>query len=120
MRNRAPHWYGGFSLVEMTAALLISALVVASVFGVFISQWRFHAAQIEIAETNDAARVALEVLATELRQVSPRLGDLYAFATLVGLGDGAGLETAQLGGGCVEAVTLPSIEGSTIRRESQP
>ena len=80
MRNRAPHWCGGFSLVEMTAALLISSLVVASVFRVFISQWRFHSAQIEIAETNDAARVALEVLATELRQVSPHLGDLYAIA----------------------------------------
>jgi hypothetical protein len=80
MRSRALHWRGGFSLVEMTAVLLISSLVVASVLGVLISQWRFHSAQMEIAETNDAARVALEVLATELRQVSPRLGDLYAIA----------------------------------------
>jgi hypothetical protein len=65
----------------MTTALLVAGLVVASISAVFVNQWRFHSAQAEIALTYRAASVALEVLVTELRQASPRLGDIYAIAS---------------------------------------
>ena len=70
----------GHTLIELAVVLILLAVVVTSVYGILLAQWRFHSAQVEVAGARDAARAALELLAAELRSASPSLGDLYAIA----------------------------------------
>jgi hypothetical protein len=67
-------------LVEVLVVLLLVSLLTTSAFAVLASQRRFYVAQLAIAATRDAARVALAVLTVELRAASPVAGDLYAIA----------------------------------------
>ncbi len=70
----------GYMLVEVSVVLFLVSLLTASAFALLSSQRRFYAAQLQIAATRDAARVALAVLAVELRAASPIAGDIYAVA----------------------------------------
>ena len=76
-------WQGkrdGHSLIEMALVLVLASIIVTTVFGILLAQWRFHVTRMEVASTHNAARVALGVLTSELRSVCPGLGDLYAIA----------------------------------------
>jgi prepilin-type N-terminal cleavage/methylation domain-containing protein len=70
----------GYTLIELTAALVILAVVLASLQLTLVAQRRFYLEQRLIGATRDAARVALEVLSGEIRGASPAAGDLYAIA----------------------------------------
>ncbi len=81
MSGRLPGERNGHSLIEMALVLVLASIVIATVFGVLLAQWRFHLTRTEVASTHDAARVALEVLTSEFRSICPSLGDLYAIAS---------------------------------------
>ncbi|NIR46546.1 MAG: hypothetical protein GWN99_19050 [Gemmatimonadetes bacterium] len=67
----------GYTLVEALLALVLLTAVLAVTQEVLVRQWRFHRLLVELASVRDAGRVALETLASDLRAVSPKLGDLY-------------------------------------------
>ena len=62
---------GGFTLVELMVALLISSVIVAVVFQLLNSQTRFVAVQGGREEAQQNARGALEIVAGELRGAFP-------------------------------------------------
>lgn len=62
---------GGFTLVELTVALLIGALLVTVVFQMMSGQARLTSAQSAREETQQNTRGALEILSSELRAGVP-------------------------------------------------
>ncbi len=107
-RSRRP---SGYTLVEVSLVLLLVSLLTTSAFAVLSSQRRFYAAQLQVAATRDAARVALAVLSVELRAASPVAGDLYAIAAdSVALRSYTGFgAVCQIGG---DEITLRRIAGT--------
>lgn len=70
--------YAGHTLIELTVVITLSSIVVAAIHSALIAQHRFYLAQSQIVDARTAARVAVQVLAGELRGLSPAAGDLYA------------------------------------------
>jgi hypothetical protein len=68
----------GHTVVEVILALLLFSVVASALSLVLVAQHRFYTIQAQVASTRDAARLAVEVLAGELRDSSPSSGDLYA------------------------------------------
>ncbi len=67
----------GHAFLEALVILILLSIVMAAVHSVLLSQSRFHRLQARIASARDAARIALDVLAGELRPLSPAAGDVY-------------------------------------------
>jgi prepilin-type N-terminal cleavage/methylation domain-containing protein len=57
----------GFSLIELLIALVLSGIVVAAVYGIFISQNRSYVNQNRTAEMQQNARIAMTILLGEFR-----------------------------------------------------
>lgn len=70
----------GYSVAELTLVLLLVSAVTIAAFSLLSGQRRFYTVELQLAEARSSARIALEVLATELRSASPGGGDLYAIA----------------------------------------
>ena len=63
-------WMGkkdGFSLIELLAGILISAIILAGLYGVFFSQQKAFSAQEQVAEMNQNIRAALDLMTREIR-----------------------------------------------------
>lgn len=71
---------GGHSLLELMIAIGMIPLLLAAAFEVLASANRFHARHLAAVEAREVARVAVEVLSSELRAASPAWGGLYAIA----------------------------------------
>lgn len=69
-----------FTTVELLVGLALAGLVVASVAGVLVTQRRFYTLYLARLEAWDAVTAGGEILASELRGLSPAAGDLYALA----------------------------------------
>ncbi|MBW1981382.1 MAG: prepilin-type N-terminal cleavage/methylation domain-containing protein [Deltaproteobacteria bacterium] len=63
----APPGDKGFTVLEILLALAIMALVVSSVYGVFISADRSYRTQDRIADAQQAARIGLHFMVQEIR-----------------------------------------------------
>lgn len=63
---------GGFTLVELLVALVISGILMATVFQILTGQSRAVAVQGAREETQQNARGALEIVASELRTAAPQ------------------------------------------------
>jgi prepilin-type N-terminal cleavage/methylation domain-containing protein len=57
----------GFTLVELLVAMAISGIVVAAVYTAFITQQKSYTVQDQVAETQQNARVGLDLIAREVR-----------------------------------------------------
>ena len=68
---RRPLGRGGFTLIEILVALLISGLVVSSIFQVLQGNGRFVEMQSAREEVQQNARAALDLIAGDLRGVPP-------------------------------------------------
>jgi len=62
--------HGGFVLAELLVAMIIAAIIGASLTQLVISQSRFVALQSSIMQARGGARAALNVMATDLRMVT--------------------------------------------------
>ncbi len=60
----------GVTLVELSFAMMIMAIVVAAVYTVFLSQQKANLVQNEINELQNNARVGLELMANDVRQAT--------------------------------------------------
>ncbi len=82
VEGKARDWLcGGYTLIEVATALILFSIVLAAAHAVLLGQRRFYTASVLISDARDAARSAAEVLAGELRAVSPSAGDFYAIAS---------------------------------------
>jgi type IV pilus assembly protein PilW len=63
MKNRQ----GGFTLIELLAGILISGVLLAALYYVFISQQEAFSAQEQVAEMNQNIRAALDLMTREIR-----------------------------------------------------
>lgn len=61
----------GFSLIELLVALIVTGVIVGVVFQILSTQSRFARTQTAREEVQQNARVALELIASELRGIAP-------------------------------------------------
>lgn len=76
MRNMSDH--SGFSMAELLIVVVISALAMAAVYQTLISQDRTYRYQAGSIEAQNATRTSLQVLASELREISASAGETPA------------------------------------------
>jgi hypothetical protein len=70
----------GGGLIELVIGLVIFSIIGAAVVGALVDCWHLQLLRTAITRNQNTLRVALELLAVELRSLSPSLGDLYAIA----------------------------------------
>ena len=68
----------GFTLVEMMVYVLLSGIVMASVYQLLVVQSRSYGKQRELMDVHETIRGVAALLTWEIRQTSPAGGDLYA------------------------------------------
>lgn len=69
----------GLTAAELIVVLALLSLLLVSVTGLLISQQRYYMRNADVASTRSAARLAAELLASELRGLNVAAGDLYGF-----------------------------------------
>ena len=72
MRNR------GFTLVEMMVYIVLSGILMGSVYQLLVAQGRAYGKQRELMDVHSSIRSAAALLAWEIRQTSAADGDIYA------------------------------------------
>ncbi|MFQ5842718.1 MAG: PilW family protein [Thermodesulfobacteriota bacterium] len=86
----------GLTLVELMVALAIAFIVIGAVYGTFTSQQRTYTLQDQVAEAQQNARVAMNILMRDLRMagygkpevVEDLMGERYSYSIHVDRGDG--------------------------------
>ncbi len=72
MNNHLPtlrcHMHQGFTLVEMMVALLLGFIVIAGAVSIFLGNQRVYHTNAALAEVQDNARIAFEMMAHDIRQ----------------------------------------------------
>lgn len=74
MNRRSP----GFTLVELVVTVVVMAAILAAVMQAVVVQQRTYREQMGILNARQTARTALELIGTELREISATGGDIYA------------------------------------------
>lgn len=69
-----------FTLVELLIVIVLFGIVMAALMKVVIGQQRFYRGAAEMVETQGNVRDAAQVLAAELRGISPAQGDIVSMA----------------------------------------
>jgi prepilin-type N-terminal cleavage/methylation domain-containing protein len=71
----------GFTLVELLVVVVLGSLVLMAALQVLITNQRTYTAQTAAIAGQQGTRMALEVLSSELRELSPEEGDILAMAS---------------------------------------
>jgi len=66
-RNRRGNWDGGFSLIELLVAMAIGLLILGAMYGVFTLHGKAFGIQEQVAEMQQTARVAMDIMTREIR-----------------------------------------------------
>jgi len=74
--RRSPR--AGFTLVELLVVVVISAIVLASIVQILVSNQRIYTATSEQVQAQQTVRAGVEIVAQELREVSGELGDILS------------------------------------------
>ncbi len=75
MRNVSRSPEAGFTLVELTIVVLISTITLIAIYQTLITQERTYRYQSAAIDAQGSTRVALQLLASELRELSASAGD---------------------------------------------
>ncbi len=70
----------GLSLVELLVAIVVAALVMGGITAVLLQNQRIYTQSSEQVIAQQAVRGGIEILSTELREISPSLGDILSLA----------------------------------------
>jgi Tfp pilus assembly protein PilW len=75
MNNKIAHFRNdrGFSLIEVLIALFMTALVIASVFGIYINQHKNWTIQEQLTDSQQNARAAIDELTRQIRMAGYNL-----------------------------------------------
>ena len=68
----------GFTLVELSVALVLGVVVLGAAGQVFLASQRFFRLQSSALEVHEGLRAAVQVLSAELRELDPSGGDIVA------------------------------------------
>jgi len=68
----------GFTLVELSVALVLGVVVLSAAGQVFLASQRFFRLQSSALEVHEGLRAAMQVLTAELRELDPSGGDIVA------------------------------------------
>lgn len=79
-RNRVTRNRKGFTLVELIVVTVLGTLVVGAALQVLITNQRAYTAQTATISGQQSTRMAVEVLFSELRELSPSGGDILAMS----------------------------------------
>ena len=58
----------GFSLVELMIAIFIGVIIIGATYAAYISQERSFASQDQVAEMNTSSKIALDMIASDIRE----------------------------------------------------
>src|SRR3972149_7790428 len=67
MKRLLPFNKKGITLIELLVALVISAITIAGIYRMFISQGRAYTVQDQVVEVQQNIRMAMEILSRDLR-----------------------------------------------------
>lgn len=81
-RTPAPSSMGrrGVTLIELIVVIVVAGIVMAATVGLLVSNQRLFSANSEQVLVQQTVRAGVEVVAQELREVSPSLGDLLSIS----------------------------------------
>ena len=97
---------GGVTLIELMIVLFIAAFLVAGIYSLFITQHRSYAVQDQVVGVQQDARVALDLMARDIRMAG----------YVAGAGSGTGFTD-----GTISSITIPSNPtGDTYRFAVEP
>lgn len=71
----------GFTLVELLVVVVLGMIVLAAAYQILITNQRTYTAQSAVIQGQQSARMALDLMFAELREVSPAGGDLVTMDT---------------------------------------
>lgn len=77
-RERLPSGRRGVTLVELLVVIVVSVIVMGGIVGLLLSNQRLFTANAEQVRVQQTVRAGAEVMAQELRELSPALGDLLS------------------------------------------
>ena len=72
---------GGFTLVELLVVTVLGGIVLLAALQILITNQRTYTAQNQVIQNQQNARMALEVLFNEIREVSPSGGDILGMSS---------------------------------------
>lgn len=102
---------GGFTLVELLVVTLLGSVLLLAIYQTLVSNQRTYTIQADRVRAQDVVRSGMDILAQELREVSPSEGDIVAMSS-----DGLTIRSA-VRVGLVCDVTLgstPELEVRTV------
>jgi prepilin-type N-terminal cleavage/methylation domain-containing protein len=79
-RNRQ----GGFTIIELMIVLVISAVVMAAVYAIFITQQKTYAIQSGVTDMQQNARAALMLMVRDLRMAGAGVGSSFSVQDYAG------------------------------------
>ena len=100
MRKRSAHPESGFTLVELTIVVVISTIALIAIYQTLVTQEQSYRYQTAAIDAQGSSRVALQLMASELREVSAS----------------AGANASRTGGSDVLVATRDSIRFRAFRR----
>jgi len=108
---------GGFSLVELMIAILITVLIMAGVYTTFVVQQRSFTSQDQVAETQGSSKIAFDMLVNDIRNTgygypddeAPQINGLSGALTINDAVGPNGSDTITLIGGfrAIATIGLP-------------
>jgi prepilin-type N-terminal cleavage/methylation domain-containing protein len=97
----------GFTIIELMIVLVISAVVTAAVYAIFITQQKTYAIQTGVTDMQQNARAALMLMVRDLRMAGAGVGSSFSVQDYAGTARTAATTvTAGAGAGDPDEITL--------------
>lgn len=123
-RDRRLSTNGGFTLVELMIAIVIGMIIIGATYATYISQQRSFVAQDQVAEMNTTSKIALDMIANDIREAGfglPEGGtfNINGFTSIINFTDKTDApDTITILGGFRKAGTLCSnSSGEAIKAD---
>jgi prepilin-type N-terminal cleavage/methylation domain-containing protein len=96
----------GFTIIELMIALVISAVVTAAVYGIFITQQKTYAIQSGVTDMQQNARAALMLMVRDLRMAGVDIGSSFSVQDYAGTAMTASTTVIQGAGDDPDEITV--------------
>lgn len=110
----------GFTLIELLVAMVVALLTVAAMLGVFATSQRTYRVQERITDTQQNARVGLELLVRDVRMAGYGLPRLSGTPTVFAYGTFTANGTTYAANNSTEASQLKGTDAIALNRASGP
>jgi prepilin-type N-terminal cleavage/methylation domain-containing protein len=97
---------GGFTIIELMIALVISAVVTAAVYAIFITQQKTYAIQSGVTDMQQNARAALMLMVRDLRMAGAGVGSSFSVQDYANTAITASTTVTQGAGDDPDAITV--------------